>query len=83
MGLTGKRLSEIMGIDNATISRWESDLQRPAKTHDHFFRLLYLTEKGGPTDQAKQIIESVFPKIDHYMSPMQDMVLNPGEWIPH
>ncbi|MGD9975879.1 MAG: type II TA system antitoxin MqsA family protein [Desulfatirhabdiaceae bacterium] len=82
MGLTGKRLSEIMGVDNATISRWESDLQRPAKTHDHFFRLLYVTEKGVPTDQARQLIEAVFPKIDPSISPMPNMVLNPGAWLP-
>ncbi|MGD9975199.1 MAG: type II TA system antitoxin MqsA family protein [Desulfatirhabdiaceae bacterium] len=82
MGLTGKRLSEIMGVDNATVSRWESDLQRPAKTHDHFFRLLYVTEKQVPVDQVKQIVESIFPEIDQSISTMPDMVLNPGAWIP-
>ena len=45
MGLTGKRLSEVMGVDNATISRWERDFQQPAKAHDHFIRLLHITEK--------------------------------------
>ena len=61
MGLTGKRLSEIMGVDNVTISRWERDFQQPAKAHDHFIRLLYITEKRVSADQAKQIVESVFP----------------------
>jgi DNA-binding transcriptional regulator YiaG len=40
MGFTKKRLSEIMGVDNATISRWARDFQKPAKAHAHFIRLL-------------------------------------------
>jgi DNA-binding transcriptional regulator YiaG len=80
MGFTAKKLSEIMGIDNATISRWEADLQKPAKTHDHFFRLLYLTEKRVPVDQVKQIVESIFPEIDSQTSDSLDMVLTPEPW---
>ena len=81
MGLTGKRLSEIMGIDNATISRWEGNLQRPAKTHDHFFRLLYITEKQIPADKVKRIVELIFPEINQEPSDMPDMVLYPAAWI--
>ncbi|MDO9111695.1 MAG: helix-turn-helix domain-containing protein, partial [Desulfatirhabdiaceae bacterium] len=60
MGVTGKRLSEIMGVDNATISRWERDFQKSAKAHDHFIRLLYITEKRVSADQATFDIEEVF-----------------------
>jgi len=80
MGLTGKRLSEIMGIDNATISRWESNSQKPAKAHDHFIRLLYITEKRVAADQVMQIIESVFPGIKQESKKMPDMILNPTAW---
>ena len=80
MGFTGKRLSEIMGVDNATISRWERDFQQPAKAHDHFIRLLYITEKRVSADQAKQIVESVFPGIKPETKDMPDMILNPAAW---
>ena len=80
MGLTGKSLSEIMAVDNATISRWERDFQQPAKDHDHFIRLLYITEKRVSADQAKQIVESVFPGIKPETKDITDMILNPAAW---
>ena len=80
MGLSGKRLSEIMGVDKATSSRWESDFQKPTKAHDHFILLLYITEKRVSADQVKQIVEFVFPGIKSESKDIKDMILSPAAW---
>jgi putative zinc finger/helix-turn-helix YgiT family protein len=63
VGLTAKKLSLYLGVDNATISRWENGKQEITKSHDHLVRLVYSTIKGIPADEIKHLIEEEFEEI--------------------
>ena len=39
MGLTGQRLAEVLGMDNATLSRWERDKQQVGLWADKALRM--------------------------------------------
>jgi putative zinc finger/helix-turn-helix YgiT family protein len=58
MGMAAKKLAEIIGVDNATISRWESDDQRISRSNDRFIRLVYSEIKGHPTEEIKHLVEA-------------------------
>lgn len=64
MGLTATKLSKIIGVDNATISRWENGSQTITKPHDHFIRLVYSNIKGIPEDEIKHLIQEDFEGIE-------------------
>lgn len=64
MGLTATKLSEIIGIDNATISRWENGNQVIKKSNDRFIRLVYLNIRGISTEEIKHLIEEDFKEIE-------------------
>ena len=64
MGLTATKLSKIIGVDNATISRWETGNQPITKPHDHLIRLVYSNIKGMPEDKIKHLIEEDFEEIE-------------------
>ncbi|MBW1764937.1 MAG: type II toxin-antitoxin system MqsA family antitoxin [Deltaproteobacteria bacterium] len=63
LGLTAKKLGEIIGIDNATISRWEKGSQLASNTHDRFLRLLYLNIKDIPPEEIRTLIQEDFVSI--------------------
>lgn len=60
MGLTATRLAQHIGVDNATISRWENRSQPIGKSHDRLLRLVYSSIKGVPADEARHLIEKDF-----------------------
>jgi len=60
MGLSAKRLAEAMGVDNASVSRWENDTQKMSATNDRMVRMLYCTMKGL---DARELVEEIFPDI--------------------
>jgi len=64
MGLTATKLSKIIGVDNATTSRWENGNQTITKPHDHLIRLVYSNIKGISTDEIKHLIEEDFKEIE-------------------
>jgi putative zinc finger/helix-turn-helix YgiT family protein len=63
MGLTGKVLSKYIGVDNATLSRWENNVQAIDKSHDRLLRLIYCNIKGTPSDQIRHLIQEDFAYI--------------------
>jgi len=63
MGLTGKVLSKYIGVDNATLSRWENNVQTIDKSHDRLLRLIYSNIKGIPSDEIKHLIREEFTDI--------------------
>jgi len=63
LGLTAKKISEIIGIDNSTISRWENGTQAISNTHDRFLRLLYLNIKEIPPEKIRHLIQEDFAGI--------------------
>jgi putative zinc finger/helix-turn-helix YgiT family protein len=64
MGLTATKLSKIIGVDNATVSRWENGKQLITKPHDHFIRLVYSNIKGIPKGKIKHLIKKDFEEIE-------------------
>ena len=64
MGLTATKLSRYIGVDNATISRWENGNQAIDKSHDRLIRLVYSTIKDIPKDEVKHLIEEDFVEIE-------------------
>jgi len=63
MGLTGKVLSKYIGVDNATLSRWENNSQTIDKSHDRLLRLIYSNIKGIPSDEIRHLIQEDFSYI--------------------
>jgi DNA-binding transcriptional regulator YiaG len=63
MGLTGKVLSKYIGVDNATLSRWENNAQTIDKSHDRLLRLIYSNIKGISSDEIKHLIQEDFAYI--------------------
>ena len=63
MGLTAKKLAGYIGVDNASISRWENDKSAITKPHDLLLRVVYASVKGIPSEEIKNIIEDDFKKI--------------------
>ena len=63
MGLTGKVLSKYIGVDNATLSRWEHNAQTIDKSHDRLLRLIYSNIKGISSDEIKHLIQEDFAYI--------------------
>lgn len=64
MGMAAKKLAEIIGVDNATISRWESDGQDISRSNDRFIRLVYSEIKELPTEEIKHLMGD-FGKIEN------------------
>lgn len=64
MGLTATKLSKIIGVNNATISRWENNNQSIDKSNDRLIRFTYLNIKDIPTSEIKHLIEEDFTKIE-------------------
>ena len=64
MGLTATKLSKIIGVDNATISRWENGNQPIDKSHDRLIRLVYSNIKSIPEEEIKHLIEEDFVEIE-------------------
>lgn len=46
MGYSSKGFAELLGIDKATVSRWENDKQAPDRPTDRLIRLVYASNKG-------------------------------------
>lgn len=75
MGLTATKLSKIIGVDNATISRWENGKQAITEPNDRLLKLVYSNIKGIPTDKIKHLIEEEFIEIEPEQKDMPDYII--------
>lgn len=80
MGLKAKELAEIMGVDNATISRWENDAQTSSETRDRLLRLIYSNIKDFPTDEVKHLIKKDFLEIMPEQQETSPYMIPRNEW---
>ncbi|HUU40238.1 MAG TPA: type II TA system antitoxin MqsA family protein [Desulfatiglandales bacterium] len=63
MGISGKIFAEVIGIDKATLSRWENDNQVVLKSNDRLIRLAYSNVRGISKKEIKRLIEDKFREI--------------------
>ena len=75
MGLKGLELAKLMGVDNATLSRWEAGSQPISQTSDRLLRLIYAGKKGfrtkGLIEKGFQDIEPASPPMDRIEIPIE------------
>ncbi|MFP4349463.1 MAG: type II TA system antitoxin MqsA family protein [Desulfococcaceae bacterium] len=64
LGLKANEIADIMGVDIATVSRWESGKQPMSKPNDRFFRLVYSGIKGLSGEKVRHLIRDCFKEID-------------------
>ncbi len=46
MGMAAKVFAELLGVDPATVSRWENEKQSPGGANDRLVRMIYAAHKG-------------------------------------
>lgn len=62
MAMKAIEFAKRVGVDNATVSRWENDKENPADAADRAIRLSCAVRLGY-YEEAKQIFEDIFPEI--------------------
>jgi putative transcriptional regulator len=62
LALTGLKFAELLGVDNATLSRWENDKEKPSGLADRCIRLLYAA-RMNLSQEAKDLAERIFAEI--------------------
>lgn len=62
LALTGIKFAELLGVDNATLSRWENDKETPSSLADRCIRLLYAT-RMGLHQEARELAEGMLTEI--------------------
>ena len=80
MGMSAIKLAGFMGIDNATVSRWENGKQKISKSHDHFLRLIYCNMKRINPDRIVNILQDKFPIIQNNHIDIPPYVIPQEEW---
>ena len=80
MGLTGKVLAKYIGVDNATLSRWENNAQTIDKSHDRLLRLIYSNIKEIPTDSIKHLIQNNYISIKPEKTEMPPFIIPRDHW---
>jgi len=63
IGLKSKQLSQYLGVNISTLSRWEHGEQKIALPHDLLLRVEYANIKGLPAEEIRQMIEQRFAQI--------------------
>ena len=80
MGLTAKKLAGYIGIDNASISRWENDQSPSTHPHDLLLRVVYASIKCIPNDEIKNIIEDDFKNIQPKQKKITKRTISLDQW---
>ena len=80
IGLTAKKLSGYLGVDNATISRWEKGNQAINKANDRFLRLVYCNIKGISQEEIKHLIEEEFSGIKPRQEKVPNYIIPIDKW---
>ena len=57
MGMSQKRLGDLLGVDEQTVSLWERSKRRPAVSAERMLRLMYLEHIDGKTKVAELIAQ--------------------------
>jgi len=78
--VSAQKLAKQMGVDNATISRWENDKQRITKSHDLHLRLIYCNMKRIPPEVINHLIQEEFPKVQEAYKEIPPYVIPQTEW---
>jgi len=80
IGVSAQKLARQMGVDNATISRWENNKQRITKSHDLHLRLIYCNMKSIPPEEISRLIQEEFPKVHEAYKDIPPYVITQTEW---
>jgi putative zinc finger/helix-turn-helix YgiT family protein len=64
IGMSGKIFAKTIGIDHATLSRWENGNQVVSNPHDRLIRLTYSNVKGISQKEIQQLIKDKFQEIN-------------------
>ncbi len=81
MGLTEKKLSAYIGVDNDAISLWENNSYPLSNAHDRLLRLVYSNIKGIPAEKIKHVIEDDFAEIVSETKDMPIYSISVNEWF--
>ena len=81
MDLTAKKLSKYIGVDNATLSRWETGNQAIDKSHDRLLRLIYSNIKHLSPEETRHLIEKDFEKIQPEQKAVPPHTIPVDEWL--
>ena len=63
MGIKAMNFARILGVDNATVSRWENGKEKHSDIVDRFIRLIYANEMGMH-QEAERLIKDILSDID-------------------
>jgi transcriptional regulator with XRE-family HTH domain len=66
MAMKAIEFAKRLGVDKATISRWENGKENPSDPADRAIRLAYAARMGY-FQESKQLFEEVFPEIDPHL----------------
>ncbi len=80
MGLTAVKLAGYLGVDNATISRWEKGKQPIRGANDRLLRLIFSNIKGIPAEEIKHLIEKDFEEITPERKEPAPYMIPRDEW---
>ncbi len=80
MGMSAIKIATLMGVDNATVSRWEHGKQEVSKPHDRLLRLIYCNMKRINPDEIIRIIQDEFPEIQNGHIDIPPYVIPEKEW---
>jgi putative zinc finger/helix-turn-helix YgiT family protein len=75
-----KELSRILGVDPATVSRWENGKQDISDTHDRLLRSLYLSQNPKESCKIIELFKELPAKRKKIEQP-REITLNPQEWL--
>ncbi|MDM8516911.1 helix-turn-helix domain-containing protein [Desulfobacterales bacterium HSG16] len=56
-GLSTTIFAKNIGVDKATVSRWENGIQKPSGSHDRLVRLMYMVMKGFPAKESQDTVK--------------------------
>jgi DNA-binding transcriptional regulator YiaG len=78
VGLKAVELQNYIGVDNATISRWERGIQKISLSNDRLLRVVYAHIKGLPNDKITSMVKDRFAQIkrNEVTTPLYQIDLN-------
>ena len=81
VGISAIKLSNLIGVDNATLSRWENGKQSISKPHDLLLRLIYCNMKRINPEEIVHMILDNFPEIQSKHIKIPSYVIPKMDWI--
>lgn len=61
LALPAKELASLLGVDPATVSRWENGKQTPGPLADRCIRMVYAGRKDLALDELMEVFSSIHP----------------------